>query len=227
MLAGGGNPAMGSTMPGSGPGAGGQGRHHTLAGAGDHQQGMNTNFPGGHNNNQVSSDDMCLNSRRDTDFDMQGNVDPYANTVNNNEVTPVNHFSSGQQSGTGSSVTGKVERAIGTLVCSQSLKAKGIEKEREAQAKKSQSVELAEAERLEQEALVRRGRAVDFGEECCGSVSLFLLIILYPGAHPANNALGGSAQAQEYGGNFGQAGAAGTGTSGANSAAPMNRGGLM
>ncbi|THG96986.1 hypothetical protein EW026_g4946 [Hermanssonia centrifuga] len=190
MLAGGGNPAMGSTMPGSGPGAGGQGRHHTLAGAGDHQQGMNTNFPGGHNNNQ-------------------GNVDPYANTVNNNEVTPVNHFSSGQQSGTGSSVTGKVERAIGTLVCSQSLKAKGIEKEREAQAKKSQSVELAEAERLEQEALVRRGRAVDFG------------------AHPANNALGGSAQAQEYGGNFGQAGAAGTGTSGANSAAPMNRGGLM
>ena len=87
----------------------------------------------------------------------------YENTVGNNEVAPVNHFSSGQSKGTASSMTGKVERVVGSMVCSQSLKNKGIEKERASQAKQNQRMELAEAERLEQEALARRERAVAHG----------------------------------------------------------------
>jgi len=90
--------------------------------------------------------------------------DPYANTVSNNDVAPVQHFSSGQQTGTGSSTTGKIERVVGTVLCNPTLKAKGIEKERVAQAQKIQNVELAEAERLEHEATLRRERAVQHGK---------------------------------------------------------------
>jgi len=53
------------------------------------------------------------------------------------------------------------------------VKAKVMQKEMEAKALKSQSNELAEAERLEQEALARRERAVAHG------------------AHPDNRHLGG------------------------------------
>lgn len=98
---------------------------------------------------------------------MQGGVaggDPYANTVGNNDVAPVQHFSSGQNSGHASATTGKVERIIGTVVCSQSLKAKGIQKEQQAAAYRVQGAEISEAERLEQEAAIRRQRAVDHGE---------------------------------------------------------------
>ncbi|KAJ7109612.1 hypothetical protein C8R43DRAFT_1042936 [Mycena crocata] len=73
----------------------------------------------------------------------------------------------------GGKMTGKIEHAVGSLVGSQSLKAKGIQKEREAQGLKVQSRELAEAERLEHEAGIRRERAVAHG------------------AHPDNRHVGG------------------------------------
>ncbi|KAF9077371.1 hypothetical protein BDP27DRAFT_1312290 [Rhodocollybia butyracea] len=72
------------------------------------------------------------------------------------------------------SATGKVETAIGSVVGSNALKAKGMQKEMEANALKTQSTELAEAERLEKEAMLRRERAVANG------------------AHPHNRHLGGT-----------------------------------
>lgn len=69
-------------------------------------------------------------------------------------------------------MTGKVESALGSMVGSSALKAKGLQKEQEANAVKLQGRELAEAERLEKEALMRRERAVGHG------------------AHPANSQLG-------------------------------------
>ncbi|KAJ7099969.1 hypothetical protein B0H15DRAFT_818199 [Mycena belliarum] len=74
----------------------------------------------------------------------------------------------------GGALTGKIEHAVGTIVGSKSLKAKGAEKEREAAGLKVQSQELAEAERLEQEAGMRRERAVAHG------------------AHPDNRHVGGN-----------------------------------
>ncbi|CAK5274212.1 unnamed protein product [Mycena citricolor] len=75
----------------------------------------------------------------------------------------------------GGAMVGKMEHALGTLVGSQSLKAKGLQKEQEAKAYKVQSSELNRAEALEQEALARRDRAVGFG------------------AHPDHRHLGGQA----------------------------------
>lgn len=68
---------------------------------------------------------------------------------------------------------GKVESAIGSLIGSDSLKAKGQQKEGQTNSLKFQGLEIAEAERLEQEALMRRERAVNHG------------------AHPAQAVLGG------------------------------------
>ena len=48
------------------------------------------------------------------------------------------------------------------------------------------------------------------------------------GAHPANKALGGAAQAQEFGGNFGQVGAPGAGgVAPGMTANPGTRGGVL
>ncbi|KAJ3487803.1 hypothetical protein NLI96_g3296 [Meripilus lineatus] len=89
-------------------------------------------------------------------------------------LAPTSHFNEGNQhSGGGTRMAGKVEHAVGSLVGSQALKAKGIQKEQEASAFKAQSAEIAEAERLEKEAMLRRERAVQHG------------------AHPRNKALGG------------------------------------
>jgi len=68
---------------------------------------------------------------------------------------------------------GASEKGVGSMVGSNAVKAKVMQKEMEAKALKSQSNELAEAERLEQEALARRERAVAHG------------------AHPDNRHLGG------------------------------------
>ncbi len=65
--------------------------------------------------------------------------------------------------GIGTKLTGKVESAIGSALGSNALKEKGLEKEREANALNLQSSELAEAERLEREAVMRRKRAVGHG----------------------------------------------------------------
>lgn len=77
-------------------------------------------------------------------------------------------------------MSGKMERIVGTMVCSQSLKNKGAEKERAAQAHQSQRLELSEAERLEQEALVRRGRAVAHGMYIHCSILRRLISNLHP-----------------------------------------------
>ncbi|EJC99338.1 uncharacterized protein FOMMEDRAFT_170628 [Fomitiporia mediterranea MF3/22] len=65
--------------------------------------------------------------------------------------------------GGGSRLAGKVESAVGTMLGSENLKRKGMEKEQESQALKVQASELSEAERLEQAALARRERAVAHG----------------------------------------------------------------
>ncbi|KAJ7589374.1 hypothetical protein C8J56DRAFT_1164152 [Mycena floridula] len=76
-------------------------------------------------------------------------------------IPPAPIADTGNQShGSGHSLAGKVERVAGTLLGSSSLKAKGIQREKEAKAVKVQSSELAEVERLEAEALMRRERAV-------------------------------------------------------------------
>jgi len=80
--------------------------------------------------------------------------------------------STSSSGGTGQRLTGKVESAMGTMLGSSALKAKGLQKEQEANSVKLQGSELAEAERLEREALMRRERAVAHG------------------AHPANSQLG-------------------------------------
>jgi len=93
---------------------------------------------------------------------------------NNAGVPPANHLNQGQQQGGGGRrFEGKLEHAVGSMVGSQALKNKGIQKEQEAGAFQAQSAEIAEAERLEQEALTRRERAVAHG------------------AHPDNKYLGG------------------------------------
>ncbi|KAH9940311.1 hypothetical protein B0H21DRAFT_579270 [Amylocystis lapponica] len=95
-----------------------------------------------------------------------------ADHATNPNVPPASHLNDGQGAG-GRRFEGKTEHALGSLVGSQALKNKGMQKEHEAGAFKAQSDEIAEAERLEQEALVRRERAVAHG------------------AHPDNGYLGG------------------------------------
>jgi len=178
-------PAMDPVQPAPG------GRHGNtgFAGHGAHQQGTTSLQP----------------QRYDNQAGVGG--DPYANTIGNNDVAPVEHLSSGQRTGNASSTTGKIERIAGTVFCNQTLKVKGMQKEQQAQVHAAQSAEISEAERLEQEASIRRQRAVDHG------------------AHPANRAVGGAAQAQEFGGNFGPTG--GTGGVSSNGTVPSARGGAL
>lgn len=70
-----------------------------------------------------------------------------------------------------------MEHAIGSMVGSQALKTKGMQKEQEAQAFKHQSAELAEAEKLEREALLRRERAVQHGKFPPYSVQIIALMM--------------------------------------------------
>ncbi|KAI0703677.1 hypothetical protein C8T65DRAFT_741282 [Cerioporus squamosus] len=108
-------------------------------------------------------------------------ADPYSHPgagagagMNQPPVPPASHINTDNRSGSGGGrLAGKAERGLGTLVGSQALKEKGFQKEQEAGAFKQQSAEIAEAERLEKEALMRRERAVAHG------------------AHPENRHLGG------------------------------------
>jgi len=101
-----------------------------------------------------------------------GYIDPSMMAGNQSNIPPSSHLNA-SQGGVGHASTGKVEKALGSIVGSNALKAKGMQKEMEANALKTQSSELAEAERLEREALLRRERAVAHG------------------AHPDNRHLGG------------------------------------
>lgn len=157
-------------------------------------------------------------------------ADPYANTIGNNEIAPVQHFSDGRKPASGSSTSGKVERVVGTMLCSQSLKAKGAQKEQAAQAFQAQRAELTEAERLEKEASARRERAVAHGKCMKESLHAYTdvsLLMYLLGAHPANIALGGATEAQEFGGNFGQAGATGMGSNAGAPSVSLTRGGAL
>ncbi|KAL0959718.1 hypothetical protein HGRIS_011411 [Hohenbuehelia grisea] len=94
--------------------------------------------------------------------------DPYAaaGVGHNQGLPPTSTLSSSNQnhpSGSGQRMTGKIEHAVGSMLGSNALKAKGLQKEQEANEIKLQGQELAEAERLEQEALLRRERAVAHG----------------------------------------------------------------
>jgi hypothetical protein len=71
--------------------------------------------------------------------------------------------SAGATGATEKAIVGKLEHAVGTALCSSTLRAKGLEKEREAQALKVQAAELGQAEGLEAEANARRERAVAHG----------------------------------------------------------------
>ncbi|KAJ7223684.1 hypothetical protein B0H12DRAFT_1268656 [Mycena haematopus] len=100
-------------------------------------------------------------------------------------IPPTQNISHQNQSSGGGAMTGKIEHAVGSIVGSKSLKAKGIQKEqafREARGLKIQSQELAEAERLERESGMRRERAVAHG------------------AHPDNRHVGGLGGAAATGG---------------------------
>ncbi|KAJ7697637.1 hypothetical protein B0H17DRAFT_1130246 [Mycena rosella] len=137
---------VGMGEPGMGNPTTGGGRHHAPMGAGMHNDGMMA--------------------------DQQ-----YGAGVGGGGIPPTGVLSSQHQqqqphSG-GGAMTGKIEHAIGSIIGSKSLKAKGIQKEQEARGLKVQSQELAEAERLEQEAGLRRERAVAHG------------------AHPDNRHVGG------------------------------------
>ncbi|KAJ7665958.1 hypothetical protein DFH06DRAFT_1295167 [Mycena polygramma] len=100
-------------------------------------------------------------------------------------IPPAGTLNHGNQGGgSGKSMTGKIEHVVGSVVGSKSLKEKGILKEQEARGLKIQSQELAEAERLEQEAGMRRERAVAHG------------------AHPDNRHVGGMGPGGTAGGNI-------------------------
>lgn len=116
-------------------------------------------------------------------FGGNGQAPHMVNNMDNNAsaLPPVGTLNDSHQSHSGHSLTGKVERTVGAMIGSSSLKAKGMQKEqyvmiptpntasltqvfyREANSIKLQGAELAEAERLEREALMRRERAVAHG----------------------------------------------------------------
>jgi hypothetical protein len=64
---------------------------------------------------------------------------------------------------TGTKLTGKAESALGSMIGSNALKAKGLQKEREANNANSQRLDLAEADRLEHQALLLRQKVASQG----------------------------------------------------------------
>ncbi|KAF9477952.1 hypothetical protein BDN70DRAFT_994572 [Pholiota conissans] len=67
--------------------------------------------------------------------------------------------------GSGGRLVGKIESTIGSIVGSDTLKAKGLRRENEANSVKIQRRELDEADRLEREAMRRRERTVAHGAD--------------------------------------------------------------
>jgi len=170
------------TYPATGTGAGGMG-----GGMGDGMGGMgdpNMVNPGmGGGRHHVPGTMRTDGMRTDGMMDDQHYGAGTGAGVGHPGIPPAETLNSQNQSHSGGgALTGKIEHAVGSIVGSKSLKAKGIQKEQEARGLKIQSQELAEAERLEHEAGLRRERAVAHG------------------AHPDNRHVGGLG------------GAAGTGT---------------
>jgi len=151
-----------ATTGGVGTATGAQGYDHNLAGVGAGHP--NLTGPAAHPHAATGG----------APIGASGASDPYGAAGVGTQAVP--HASAVNQThhGPGHALAGKVEHAVGSLLGSQSLKAKGLQKEQEAGALKVQGVELAEAERLEREAVMRRERAVAHG------------------AHPHNKHLGGA-----------------------------------
>ncbi|KJA22071.1 hypothetical protein HYPSUDRAFT_55005 [Hypholoma sublateritium FD-334 SS-4] len=180
-------------FPGGGQGATGTGAYptsHTGAGLGfdSNHNGPTNTFAPGSNSQQSGGNPFSDNSSHTMGSGgamgggahLGGGRGIPPTSADHNTAGPVPMGTGGTGGGVGHSLTGKVERAVGNLIGSQSLQAKGAQKELEAGATKMQGRELAEAERLENEALMRRQGAVGHG------------------AHPANSNLGA--------GNIGQGG---------------------
>ncbi|KJA13737.1 hypothetical protein HYPSUDRAFT_49655 [Hypholoma sublateritium FD-334 SS-4] len=180
-------------FPGSGPGAtGGYPTSHTGPGLGLDKNNNNgstktfapdpyTQQPGGAPFNDDSTYATGAGGAMGGVHQGGGHGVPPTSVVSHDAAGPGSMGTGGTGSGGGGAgqrLTGKAERTIGNLVGSSALQAKGAQKEREAGATKLQGRELAEAERLENEALMRRERAVGHG------------------AHPANSALGAGNTAQ-------------------------------
>jgi len=177
-------PGVGGGPTGTGTGSGyndnTSGDAYNMQGPNYSQQGPNHNQPGSNNNQPGSNFNQPGYGDR-----MNQSADPNGNTVgaNDSSVPPVNHFSTGSRPSSGGRLTGKIEHAVGALVGSQQLKAKGVQKEQEAAAINQQGDLLAEAERHEKDAVLIRERAVQHG------------------AHPDNRHLGGIANAPQSGNN--------------------------
>ncbi|KAF9467945.1 hypothetical protein BDZ94DRAFT_1318466 [Collybia nuda] len=141
----------------TGPGGFGGNAHHqeTVTGTGILGQGQGRHAPGNHMQAQYPNDGYG------------GTTQPTMGTMGNHHggLPPTGALNNSDQTrgGSGHALTGKVERTVGSMVGSNALKAKGLQKEQEANAIKVQGSELAEAERLEREALMRRERAVGHG----------------------------------------------------------------
>ncbi|KAH7906446.1 hypothetical protein BJ138DRAFT_1094133 [Hygrophoropsis aurantiaca] len=107
----------------------------------------------------------------------------------NPNIPPAGHVNhQGGKGGGSHALTGRVEQAVGSIVGSNALKAKGMQKQQEVNSINLQGEELAAAENLEREALMRRERAVAHG------------------AHPINKHLGGNpgaGGAQDFRGGLG------------------------
>ncbi|KAJ7185824.1 hypothetical protein C8R46DRAFT_1288968 [Mycena filopes] len=173
-----------SGMGGANPAMVGGGRHHVPAG-GLNDGGMPMPASTYQQENQHQHQPLASHANANA----AGAIPP-SDHVNPN-LGPTNHSTGGGK------VTGKIEHVIGSIVGSKSLKAKGIQKEQAAHGFKVQGEELAEAERLEQEAGMRRERAVAHG------------------AHPENRHVGGMGAPGGVGGmGAGGVGDMGSGTGG-------------
>ncbi|EIN08904.1 hypothetical protein PUNSTDRAFT_44410 [Punctularia strigosozonata HHB-11173 SS5] len=158
-------------MTGTGTGMTG-GRHHamgptdagtgasTMTGTRDGAVGTGGGLTGRTNNpmtggNEFRSDGgMSGRHHGATGTDVNTGNFPPAGAMNN--TNPTGHTGGGGMK----NLEGKVEKALGTITGSATLKAKGIEKQQEAAAVKMQNTHLTEAERLEQQAAAHRERAV-------------------------------------------------------------------
>ncbi|KAG9223265.1 hypothetical protein CCMSSC00406_0000046 [Pleurotus cornucopiae] len=167
------------TTTGTGPGpaaAGYMAAPGTGAGAGPLASGVNQT-PYNHNNSNIQRRDGGVGAGQSVN-------DPYSSVTGAGtgvgygaaDIPPASTLGHGNErhrDGSGKRFSGKVEHAVGSMLGSNALKAKGLQKQHEADSINLQSQELAEAERLEAEAFKRRERAVAHG------------------AHPDNQILGG------------------------------------
>lgn len=64
--------------------------------------------------------------------------------------------------------SGKIEKAFGNLLCSTTLKQKGLQKQAAGQSMRQQAVHVAAAENLEAEAAMHRGHAAGLNANVVG-----------------------------------------------------------